>query len=106
MLKAPARDDGPQSLAEAAEEAKKVLFDRVQGEPADIGEVMEAHDVEQEDFMAIMEPIVPFLLTTYGPVNAVVAAFAFGLLTGMRVGLPSLDIPDFIPDEQAGRDDG
>jgi hypothetical protein len=63
------------------------------------GSVMEMHGIHEDDFAPIANQLVPFLLQRYGPVHAMIVGMALGILAGQRMGLPSLDVPDTLPED-------
>lgn len=84
------------SLTDAMNEAKVALLAQPD---ASFGSVMEMHGISEEDYTPIVNMLVPFLLQRYGPVHAMIVGIALGILAGQRMGLPSLDVPDTLPED-------
>jgi hypothetical protein len=83
------------SLSEAMNEAKVALLAQPD---ASFGSVMEMHGISEDDFGPIANMLVPFILQRYGPVHGMIIGIALGVLAGQRMGLPSLDVPDSLPE--------
>lgn len=92
-------DEEPTSLTDAMEEAKLALL----GSGESAGDVMEAHGFNFEETREVIQPLIPALLQQYGPMDGLVVGIFLGLLAGLRMDLPTLDLPNtFDPDEPAG----
>jgi hypothetical protein len=94
-------DDRP-DYSDAVEEILELL----QENGWSFGDLLTARGVTFEDWEVVAPIVMPAIMQRFGGVAGIPAGYALGLLVGMAMGLPTLQVPDTVPlDEPAGIDE-